>query len=335
MDTSSTGVATTTERQIEDKAHAHASTTRFRRLPWGRLAQVLIVVSLAVVFLATMRDLRGYDFTILPWPFAASLVLAFSTILSLFYAWYRLIVRVSRRSVPLFGALRIFAYSWLGRYVPGRVWSSVGKVYVGAKLGLSVEELTLASVLEQVFSNLAHVVLALFFLFFLFTGDLANPATLVSVSAFSIGAGLLVLQPPVLRGLVNLILRRLGGKSLDQAQFLHNGESALFVLAYVVPLLLYGGSFWLIVVALDSATNASLLHMMGAFTVGSFIGKLAVVLPAGGIGVREAALVVILQPTIGLQPAILASLISRLSLALVDVSFVFLVSAVDRLTAAE
>jgi uncharacterized membrane protein YbhN (UPF0104 family) len=308
--------------------------TQFEKLPnarWGRLGYIIIVASLALVLLATVRDLNGYHFSISPWPLAASIALAFSTVFALFLAWYWLLVRVSGQPVPWLEAIRIFAYSWLGRYVPGRVWSSVGKVYVGGRLGLSVEELTLASVLEQVFSNLAHVLLALFFLFFLFSGEIGNPLILISIGLSLAGAGLLVLQPTILRRLVNLILRRLGRRSLDTVHFPGNRESIFFVLGYTVPLLLYGGSFWLVVEALSPTTDASLIDMISAFTIGSFVGKLAFVVPAGGIGVREAALVIILQPMIGLPQAVLASLISRLGLVLVDLAFVCMVFGIDRI----
>ena len=279
-------------------------------LPWGRIAQVVIIGSLAVVFVVTIRDLRGYDFTLLPGRYAAGLALALGAVLSIFYTWFRLIARVSGRSVPLGQAVSVFAASWLGRYVPGRVWSSVGKVYVGSKLGLSTEELTLASVLEQVFSTLAHIVIALFFLFFMFSRTVYSPGTIASVAILLLGAGLIVVQAPILRRIVNMILTRLGCRSLEHAQFPDNTESVVFVLAYFVPLLLSGGSFWMILLALDSTATVSLPSAVGIFVMGSFIGKVTLVLPAGGIGVREAALVFLLQPMVGLSLAILASLIS-------------------------
>jgi glycosyltransferase 2 family protein len=332
MDTSSTGVATA-ERATRDPVQEHGWKTWFRRVPWARAAQGLIIVSLAVVLVATVRDLGSYDFTLLAKPYAASLGLALCAVLSLFLVWYRLLARISHRPVPLFVALRIFAYSWLGRYVPGRVWSSVGKVYVGKGLGLSTEELTLASLLEQILSNVAHIVLALFFLLFLYSGKVDSPAILISVGVLLLGAGLVVLQPSVLKRIVNLLLKRVGCGSLEQEHFPRGEEIMLFGLSYILPLILYGSSFWLIVVALDSTTKTSLLYLLGVFTIGSFVGKLSFVLPAGGIGVREAALVFMLQSTIGLPLAILASLMSRLSLALVDVCFVCSVSAVERLAA--
>ena len=332
MDTSSTGVATT-ERTASDHVQEHALKTWFRTVPWARGAQVLIIVSLAVVLLATVRDLGHYDFTLLAKPYAASLGLALAAVLSLFLVWYRLLARISHRPVPLLVALRIFAYSWLGRYVPGRVWSSVGKVYVGARFGLSTEELTLASLLEQILSNVAHICLALFFLLFLFSGKVDSPAILISVSVLLLGASVVVLQPPVLKRIVNRLLKRVGCGVLEQGHFPGGKEIILFGFAYILPLILYGSSFWLIVLALDSTTKTSLPYLLGVFTLGSFVGKLSFVLPAGGIGVREAALVFMLQSTIGLPLAILASLMSRLSLALVDVCFVCSVSAVERLAA--
>ena len=207
MATTSTGVATT-ERTSRDPVQEHAVKTWFRRFPWARAAQVLIIVSLAVVLLATVRDLGHYDFTLLAKPVRCSLGLALAAVLSLFFVWYRLLARISHQPVPVLVALRIFAYSWLGRYVPGRVWSSVGKVYVGARFGLSTEELTLASLLEQILSNVAHICLALFFLLFLFSGKVDSPAILISVSVLLLGAGLVVLQPAVLTRIVNRLLKR-------------------------------------------------------------------------------------------------------------------------------
>ena len=228
MDTSSTGVATATERTASDHVQEHALKTWFRSVPWARVAQVLIAVSLAVVLLATVRDLGNFDFTLLAKPYAASLGLALAAVLSLFLVWYRLLARISHQPVPLWVALRVFAYSWLGRYVPGRVWSSVGKVYVGARLGLSTEELTLASLLEQILSNVAHTCVALFFLLFLFSGKVDSPAILISLSVLLLGAGLVVLQPPVLRRIVNRLLKRVGCGVLEQEHFPGGEEIILF-----------------------------------------------------------------------------------------------------------
>ena len=309
----------------------HVLKTQSRSVPWAHVAQFAIVVSLVAVFIVTVRDLRGYHFTVLPRPYAASLVLGLGAVLSLFFLWYRLIARVSHQHVPFFGAMRIFAYTWLGRYLPGRIWSSVGKVFVGSRFGLSAEQLTLASLLEQILSNMAHAVLALFFLLFLLSERVDSPAVLISMSVLVLGAGLLVLQPTVLGRIVNTLLKRLGCSPLEPDRFPSRTEIFAFALGYSLPLFLYGGSFWLVVVALNPDNDLSPVYLLAAFVVGSFIGKLSFVLPAGGIGVREAALVFLLQSAVGLPLAILASLISRLSLALIDVLFVSAVSAVERL----
>ncbi len=303
----------------------------FRDVSWGRIGQVGIVFSLGLVLLTTIRDLRGHDFTILPTPLAASLVFGLGAILSLVYLWYLLIARISSQPVSFFVAVRTFAHSWLGRYLPGRIWSSVGKVYVGSRFGLSTSELTLASVLEQVFSSVAHVILTLCFVTFLFSGNIHHAGTLVAVSTVSLIFGVLLLHPLVLQRIVNVFVRRLGCGSLEADDLPNTTESAFFVLAHMLPLILYASSFWFIVVAIDPTTQATLTHMMGLFTIGSFAGKLSFVLPAGGIGVREAALVFLLQPTTGLPLAIVASLVSRLVLAVTDVFFVSTVSVVERL----
>ena len=206
-----------------------------------------------------------------------------------------------------------------------------GESVLGSQFGLSTQELTLAGVLEQIFSNVTHVVVALFFLVFLFSNTVDNPAILLSVGIALVTVALFTLQPAVLQRVVNVLLRRMGHRVLAREQFPGNKEIALLAAAYGVPLLCSGCSFWLIIVSLEPSPNLGFLQAVGIFVIGSLLGNLVFILPAGGIGIREAALVLLLQPAIGLPMAIVGSLVSRLSLALVDILFVSTISAVARL----
>jgi hypothetical protein len=71
---------------------------------------------------------------------------------------------------------------------------------------------------------------------------------------------------------------------------------------------LLGLSLWLLIPAGDTVAIA--LTTTGAFGLGWALGYAAVIAP-GGIGVREAAIVVVLSPVLRTEDAAAAALVSR------------------------
>jgi glycosyltransferase 2 family protein len=249
--------------------------------------------------------------------------------------WWDAALRHSPTRLSWFRAVRIFFVSNLARYVPGAVWQFAGLAAMAAAAGASPVAATVAVLLQQL------VLLATGFVLILsgaphFLG--AWTRTLDSVSqvllAALLTAALIWLGPralPVVRRWAERVVKR----PVPLPSPPHGGF-ALYVVRAALGWVAYGVAFWLFSRALfgDAAPNAWLAAT--AYVASYLAGLLAIFAPAG-LGVREGALVLSLQPAIGAQRALVLAVASRLWLVAVEIIGAIVVVSIDgvrsRLTA--
>ena len=216
-------------------------------------------------------------------------------------------------TVPVTSAARIYYLGQLGKYVPGSVWPLVAQMELGSAHGLSRSVIGTASLLAMAVG--VPVALAL--------GLLAVPALLAAdTSAYLLlflvlPLAALALSPPVLNPVLSWGLRLARQPPLQQP--LHAAAVLRVALLAAAAHLLLGLQAW--VLARDlGADDALLLPLaVGAFSLASVAGLLALPVPAGA-GVREAVLVVALSPVLPAGQALVLALVSRLVLTAGDLA---------------
>lgn len=203
--------------------------------------------------------------------------------------------RVERRR-----ALAWYFVGELGKYVPGGVWTVVGRSEQAARGGVDRPVAYAGVALSLAAAYLAAIGVALVLV------PLASGGGVPLAVVALLPAGLVVLHPRVLSGLLR-VARRLVRRPLELDAPPWSASVAL-VARYVPAWLLVGLATWCVARALDP--EAALAQVALAAVVSWVVGLLAVPVP-GGLGVREAVLVSLagLPLATGAATAVVARLI--------------------------
>lgn len=216
---------------------------------------------------------------------------------------------------PKVGVLRgaqIFLVGSIGKYVPGSVWAYVLQIELGSRYGVArarVFATTLFSVAVAAVGSLL-------------AGGLIVPLLAANQPIFLwlyalLPIGLILLHPWVLTRLA-----RLGFKLLRKPKPDHGlgykvvTQSLCWALAAYV---LYGVHLYLMAMSLGFAGVGELGMSIGAMGIGMIAGLLAFFLPSG-LGAREAIIVLVLGPTVGVGTATAFALLSRVMFTIADLA---------------
>ena len=203
-------------------------------------------------------------------------------------------------------AISLYFQGEVGKYVPGGIWSVLGRGELARREGVGAA----ASYASVVFSlgglYMACALVA--------AGALpwAADAKLAPVAIVVVVAGLIALHPRVL-GVGKQIAQKLTRREIG-VDIPPWGRSLQLVVLYVPVWLLIGSATWSIVHALGG--RASWPEVCFATALSWLVGFLAVVVP-GGIGVREAVFVGAL-PALSRADAAAAAVLARVLFMAVD-----------------
>lgn len=229
---------------------------------------------------------------------------------ALVYREAQLVFAADARWLP---ATLVAWISPLGKYVPGKVGSLLGAVWIYRKFGMeaqtaaSVLLLATGSALSACFILLLPLAVA---------GDAPSLGAASSLAWVVMGAGLLFSYPRLFVMPLNRILRRLGRQELTVAAPF--SRYLRLVLLGVGRLVLAGAAFWLMANAVTEVAAASWYRLTAAYAVAGVIGMLAFFAPAG-LGVREGLLLLLLESTIDGPELALTVIMMRVVLILAEI----------------
>jgi uncharacterized membrane protein YbhN (UPF0104 family) len=222
----------------------------------------------------------------------AALALAFTLMLSAsaLYAYLWKVI-LDRLGTPLSyrKSYRIFFISQLGRYIPGKVWSILGLVYLSQKEGVS-KIISGASVTLQLLLQIVSGVIV-FALALPFWKGLESSVGLLALIV-CVPVGLVMLHPALVTRGVNLALRL-----TDQAE-----TELSWSYGYLLGQLALWVGFWLwngvayhfLIRSLDSSPLPNVVVLAGVFSIAWVAGFLSLVTPSG-LGIMEGALTFLLS----------------------------------------
>jgi uncharacterized membrane protein YbhN (UPF0104 family) len=222
----------------------------------------------------------------------AALALAFTLMLSAsaLYAYLWKVI-LDRLGTPLSyrKSFRIFFISQLGRYIPGKVWSILGLVYLSQKEGVS-KIISGASVTLQLLLQIVSGVIV-FALALPFWKGLESSVGLLALIV-CVPVGLVLLHPALVTRGVNLALRL-----TDQAE-----TELSWSYGYLLGQLALWVGFWLwngvayhfLIRSLDSSPLPNVVVLAGVFSIAWVAGFLSLVTPSG-LGIMEGALTFLLS----------------------------------------
>jgi len=205
--------------------------------------------------------------------------------------------------LPLRKSFQSYFYAQAGKYLPGGIWSYVGRVYLFHREGISKRTAFSMTLLEVLLLCLSGVVCFLIALYF--WAEAPNALWVLSTIAFL--AFVLCISAFFWTRPLPLFSERFGFHP-DLA--FQPGKLGLLLLVYVCFWEISGLAFYALTESMAPASMNRALAFAGIYPFAWILGKLAVFMPAG-IGVREGALVYLLGFFLSPEEALWVSVLSR------------------------
>ena len=280
----------------------------------------LLQLGLTVAVTWFIFDRVGVDLAVLgtlnagEWRPRPALFLASCVVLVIGYVWSaslwgRLVRDLGGPRLPIWTSLRVFMVANLGRYVPGKVWQIAGLAYLAKREGVPASVATGAAILGQGISLLGATLIGIGALFG--ANELWREigwGGRVAGVGFALAIISAVVIPSAFRRIVAFWFRIT--RSDPPADGLKRGNFGLrWLVLYVVNWGIYATAFWLLY--LSFGEWRTFLEVGPAFAAAYVAGYIAVFAPAGA-GIREGILVVLLQPIMAREAAVVLAVIARL-----------------------
>lgn len=217
-------------------------------------------------------------------------------------AW-TLILSYFGEKLTLRKSIQIIAYSQFGKYLPGKVWVALGRMYLAREVGIQERHSVLSVIIETAYLLISALALFVFSLLF-YPGLLAKTYLLLIL----IPVTLVALYPPIFNRIVNFLLARIGQKPvlfrISPIQAL-----ALFLI-YLFSWFMQGLGLYFLTLSFYPIGIKALLILPGAFSLSWIIGFVVFFAP-GGLGVREGLFALLLEPVLPGAFNVIISLLSR------------------------
>ncbi len=304
--------------------HMRMASGRSRTLLRTSIGLGLIVITVSFLgwsLASNWSDLTAEDVDIRPALLVASALPTALAIMLWAFVWRQIVVYLAPSGRGNSGQLpKIFLYSWMGRYVPGKVAYVVGRFVLGRSVGFSAPVLVGSMAYENVLLVTTGAAFATVALLPMLAIESESILPYLALPLVVVG-GAVILHPRVLGWVVRLGARLLGRDLPPEGWQISSGQLAKLIGAFMVTHLVNGLGFYLLIISVTSYSPRYLPLAAGAFVLAGIVGMLSVFAPAG-IGVREGVLVAVLQTTMPVELAVFISVAARVWATLIDVVLV-------------
>lgn len=283
-----------------------------RRAGLGRvlLTGSVVLATLAVLAYGLARnwqEIVQYDWHIAVWPLILALVI-YPFALLLAVAIWRSILRQLGGRASWAQDLRIFCVSNLARRLPTVVPFVAGRLVLYEELGVAKSITSLATLIEGaliLFSGLSVSLLIL-----PLTGGggwlASHVVELALIAALCLAV---VLRPQILAWSLHWLMRRIGRGQAVTGQVDHRHTLA-WTASYAVVWAIGGTVFYCLVRSVYPLAWGYLPLVVGIWSIGGVVSHIAV-FTAGGLGIRELAMSVLLARLMPMPIAIIVSIVAR------------------------
>ncbi|HEX8033256.1 MAG TPA: lysylphosphatidylglycerol synthase transmembrane domain-containing protein [Ktedonobacterales bacterium] len=266
---------------------------------------LVIVGSVAALISKEWAKLATYDWHLSWGLLVAGFALLVAQELSFAFIWRSILARMGSR-LDIVSSQRIYLGAEFVRYIPGNVWHVITRVLWAEQRGVP-KTIGFASMVVELATKIvsAALVFAVSLLFWPDTSALTAQVdiprgVLVTAGAVLLPLLLLGLYPPVLRGVLNFGLKKLGREPVQFA--LSYRDMLLITLYWSLSWVVAGVGFYLLVrsivaTPLAVSLTTGLVLAAGIYALGWDVGFLSFITPSG-VGFREAALVILLTTSL-------------------------------------
>ncbi len=229
------------------------------------------------------------------------------------YLWYR-ILKLYNYTIPFRESCYLWSMSEIKRYIPGNVWSFLGRTVLFQKKGVQKKDIGKGLIVEAELFVLGSVVVSLLALPFYF------------FQSFERWAIACVVLFGTIFYCCNKKFAHIGSKKLEKViSFLlppfSPSENIVLVWLSIVALFFFGMGNYLVIASVVYLNPTLFLELLGIFDFAFVVGYLSVVTPAG-FGVREGIVIFSLAKITTSGLAAFGALFSRIILICSELIFI-------------
>jgi glycosyltransferase 2 family protein len=286
------------------------------------LAASLVIILIGFFYgreLLKNRDaLRDYRLTLDLASLGAALLLCIMSSLIETYIWQASVNKhLGPNALGFTKSIAVMNGSSLLKYLPGRIWIYSAQMVWLKKYGIAKSKILYANLICIIASLTVSLYLGVIYLL-LYTGFMDRWLIALALSALVLlNVAYLAWNPVVL----NLLIRLVNRYFHKEISPLVNSVPLLVYVQflYLVSWLVYGCSGYFLLKGVGLAVpSTSLFAILASMSLSWMIGYLAVLAP-GGLGVREATMLVMLNQVVNIQTALLFPILSRILLLVAEV----------------
>ncbi|MDO9575304.1 MAG: lysylphosphatidylglycerol synthase transmembrane domain-containing protein [bacterium] len=210
-------------------------------------------------------------------------------------------------NLSLIKSLRISAFSYMARYVPGKIWGIIGQVWFTKKEGnIPGEKSGVCIVVNTVISILSSLLLALIIFPLILESKFSEKFYLLFIL---IPLFFIILYPPIFMRIVNFGLRKLKREKIKTVP--KYTQILELLLLYTFGWVLTSSGIYFLISSFYPIKSSFFIPLCGIYPGAWVIGFLSLVTP-GGLGVREGVLSYFLSFYMPVSVGIITSIIVRI-----------------------
>jgi len=248
----------------------------------------------------------------------AALIFFVLSIISSGYLWGEIVEKLTRKKVSRTEVIRVHLASWLLKYIPGQAGSLINKLAWGKSKKIDGKLITASFIYENVFLILASTLPTIPILFVGLSSKFFEGATLFLPLLLALPLVIIVLTPWFFTPVINRLFKLVKKQTISRQEMLSTSESLKFFLKFIIPRILNGAAFVLVVESIINVEPEQYIVFASLYVLAGIIGVLAIFVPSG-LGVREAAIVLFASAYIPAEQAIILALVARFYATIADV----------------
>lgn len=283
-----------------------------RRRRISGLLRFTVGAAVAVACFWFLGSRLAHDWHKIPWhgirlsvPFLCSAFLVMFAWMFMYGLTWKVLLAGLGEHISVFNSTSVLAVSQIGKYIPGKVWFTVGRMYLGKKHGVNEAKTAVSTVMEIAMSLLGAVILFGLAVVLVPRGIIPARAYLAFLL---IPFCVVAVYPPILTRITGYVLRKLHQPVFEIRMTFRQllGILGLYVLMWIVQ----GIGCYLLVRSFYPVDLTRLPMVAGAFALSWILGFIVLISPAG-LGIRESIFTFALRLVVPEPVAIIAALLSR------------------------
>lgn len=228
-------------------------------------------------------------------------------------AW-RLVLKILGINIGIIEATRVWFLSEFSRYIPGNIWSVLGRVHLSKEHGIA-PAVTLASMLIEIIFLVGTALVFLTIFVMLWPYSYASSFRWLFI--FAVPLIVILLSPNLVTKTINWVLIKMK-KTIISFQF---NRLQLFIvfITFATSWAAYGVASLVVMNSITPVGSISIFWLISSFVVAWLVGYLSFITPMG-LGVRESVIIAILAPFINIGLASLVAIFTRVWLIVSELS---------------